>query len=109
MSNNININDLFLDIKDNVINFLKRIDDLLLDLNPCPECHNDRVICPNCSYVNHCEICIDGLLCPKCHKESYLKYLPYFEAVNAIAADRSKFTQDEVFTLLDNIYKNLNK
>jgi len=73
-----------------VKNFMERIDDRILDINPCPICHEDRNICPNDFKNKDCNLCDSGSLCPNCHKETYKTYLPYinpyrnFDLVNAI-------------------------
>ena len=93
---------------EDVKNFMERIDDKILDINACPKCHEDRNICPNDFNNKDCNLCDNGSICPNCHEETFKTYLPYFELVNAINANISKFTEKEVQDMLIKELKRIN-
>ena len=103
------LNRLLKNILNDLNNFLERIDDKVLDINPCPKCHEDRNVCPNDFYNKECNLCDQGSLCPNCHKEAYKIYTPYFDLVNAISANISNFTEKDIEEMLKKELKKINK
>lgn len=94
-------------LKDNVEGFIEVIDDKIFDIYPCPICHKDRVLCPSCQFNENCNICNEGFICPQCNLKSYEKFQPYFDLVNSISANTSKYTQEEIITMLDEVYRKI--